>query len=126
MKVPMPRHFSLAASSAPLLMIRIFRCSSTARSKSLRHHTAKESLSLHCRDTFALFLRAKISRLTFLYFQHLHSIHSCLAPYVQKLPVPHARVTPLFTKLALLCKQNSTVSFSRYTCFCLRLKIFLI
>ena len=29
------------------------RCSSTARLKSRRHRMAKESLSLHCRDTFA-------------------------------------------------------------------------
>lgn len=120
MKVPMHRHFSLAASSAPLLMIRIFRCSSTARSKSLRHHTAKEFLSLHCRDTFALCFRTK--KLPFNVPVLPASSFWSFVPFpcIQKLSVPHARVTSLFTKLALLCKQNSTVSFSRHTCFCLR------
>jgi hypothetical protein len=47
------RHFSFRNFKRTAAYDSLFRCSSTARLKSLMHRTAKESLSLHCRDTFA-------------------------------------------------------------------------
>ncbi len=52
-KVQCPGISPFAISTAMLLMIRFFVANSTAQSKSLVNPTAKESLSLHYRDTLA-------------------------------------------------------------------------
>ena len=97
-----------------------FGANSTPRSKILVHRTAKESPSLHCRDTFASYLLTLCIAINVPVFSAHSFSRSFLTFVIQKLPAPHSRVTPLFSKLALLCKQTSPISFSRYTCFCPR------
>ena len=100
--VPMPRHFSCHSFIGTAAHDSQFSgTDSTVQSKSLVHPTANESFSLHCRDTFAFCLHQKKFLLMFLYLQPLHSSHSFLTSCIQKLPVPHTRVTPSFRYITL-------------------------
>ncbi len=69
----MPRHFSRHSFIGTAAHDSQFSgVDSAVQSKSLVHPTAKESLSLHCRDTFALCQRRIKSRLMFLFNQHFN------------------------------------------------------
>ncbi len=121
LKISVHRHFSLAASSAPLLIIRSLSVLIQLLGRKALC-TAQQKNPFHCITGI---------HLPFAFAQNNIPINvpvlpassynrSCLTSVIQKLSVPHARVTSLFTKLDLLCKQNSPVSFSRYTSFYLR------
>lgn len=82
----MPRHFSFHSLISTAAHDSQFSgADSAVQSKSLVHPTAKESLSLHCRDTFAYCQRHLYFPLMLMYSQYCHDYHSYIQSYQHNL-----------------------------------------